>query len=81
MAQKVPAEIRRNILQEGFIDKAVNIDTRNTPMEYLFDVYNEFLDPAGEFADWTCPLCRQHILAQWKRMKAPLQLMENATSV
>lgn len=81
MANKIPAEIRKHLLQEKFIEKAVNIDTRNTPMEYLFDVYGEFLDPRGEFADWYCHKCREHVLSQFKRMKTHLLLIENGNTV
>ena len=81
MAKKVPADLRKHILQEGLIDKAINVDTKNTAMEYLFDVYHEFVDTTREHDDWYCPKCRQHVLSQWKRMKTHLLLIENGATI
>ncbi|RFM30033.1 hypothetical protein [Deminuibacter soli] len=75
-ARRVPARIRKIILQERFIDKAVNLQEQNSPMEYLFDVYEEFLDPAGEFDDFGCHKCRGHILEQWRRLKPHLENLQ-----
>lgn len=72
-AQKIPATIIKIILDEGFIDKAVNIQAYNTPMEYLFDVYEEFVDASGEHDDWTCFKCREHVLNQFRILKPFLQ--------
>ena len=69
MAAMVPAGIRKHILEEGFIDKAINNDIPGTPMEYLFDVYEEFIDMASEHDDWNCPKCREHILNSWRNIK------------
>ncbi len=68
MAKRIPNNIRKTILEEDFINKAVNTDDPGTPMEYLFDVYEEFLDPIGEHDSWTCVKCREHILNTWKLM-------------
>ena len=69
MALMIPAPIREIIIEGGLIDAAFNSDVTGTPMEYLFDVYEEFLDPTGEHDDWTCYKCRDHILKDWKKMK------------
>lgn len=42
--------------------KAWNTNDYGTPMEYLFDVYEEFIDLSGEHDDWNCWTCRNHIL-------------------
>jgi hypothetical protein len=58
LARRVPPKIRAIILQEQFIDKALNVELRDTPMEYLFDVYQEFVDSTREYDDWSCHKCR-----------------------
>jgi len=67
--KKIPADIRKKILDEGLIDKACNIQEKGTPMEYLFDVYEEFIDTSGEHDDWNCWRCREHILQFFKSNK------------
>lgn len=68
-ASKIPKDIKESILDENLIDAAYNTASINTPMEYLFDVYQEFIDKNGEYDDWTCHKCRQHILDYWKQLK------------
>lgn len=77
LAKRIPPKIRKIILDEGFIDKAINTDVTGTPMEYLFDVYEEFIDAIGEHDNWTCFKCRDHILSDWRKMKPYLIQMEN----
>ena len=72
MAKRIPAGIRKTILQECFIDKAINTEVTGTPMEYLFDVYEEFIDANGEHDNWTCWKCREHILNDFRRIKSYL---------
>ena len=69
MVKRIPENIRKIIVEEKFIDKAYNSDVTGTPMEYLFDVYEEFLDAIGEHDSWTCFKCREHILNDWKKMQ------------
>lgn len=68
MAEMIPAGIRKTIKEEGFIAKAINTEVQPSIMEYLFDVYEEFLDKNGEHDLWTCWKCREHILNDWKKM-------------
>lgn len=77
IAKRIPEGIRKHILQERLIDKAVNIQSINSPMEYLFDVYEEFIDVAGEHNDWGCHKCRQHILIDMQRLKPYLEQLQN----
>lgn len=77
MAERVPPAIRKIIIEEGFIDKAQNVEVTGTPMEYLFDVYEEFIDVSGEFENWTCFKCREQILINWRKMKPILIEMVN----
>lgn len=77
IAKRVPAGIRKNILEEQFIDKATNVDVKGTPMEYLFDVYEEFIDANGEHDDWNCHLCREHILHEWRKLKPYLEELQS----
>lgn len=76
MAKKIPAGVRKTILEEKFIDKAVNTEARNSPMEYLFDVFEEFIDVRGEHNDWYCFLCRDYILAKFKGLKPILEILQ-----
>jgi hypothetical protein len=69
IAKRIPAGIRKHILQEKLIEKAVNIQSPNSPMEFLFDVYEEFIDIAKEHNDWGCHKCRQHILTRMQKLK------------
>lgn len=68
-AAKIPNILRKNILAEGFIDKATNSDQTGKPMEFLFDVFEEYLDPAGEHDDWNCFKCRAYVLQYWRNLK------------
>lgn len=79
-AAKIPVELIKHILAEKFIDKAVNIQAANTPMEYLFDVYEEFVDGVGEHDDWTCFKCRDHILQEFRKLKPYLEELNNVSN-
>lgn len=69
VADRIPQPIRLKIREGQLIAKAINTDVHDTPMEYLFDVYEEFIDISGEHDDWNCWRCRQHILEEFKKMK------------
>ena len=75
-AKKIPATIRKHLLEERLIQKAVNIQEPNSPMEYLFDVYEEFVDIKGEHDDFTCGQCRQEVLLSMKKMLPYLEQLE-----
>ena len=77
MANRIPAGIRKVIIDERLIDKAVNSEVTGTPMEYLFDVYEEFIDAMGEHDNWTCFKCREHILSEFKKLKPYLEQLVN----
>ena len=66
-AKRIPPNVAKVILEEKFIDLAINTELKDTPMEYLFDVYEEFVDVAGEYDDWTCFKCREHALDFFKK--------------
>lgn len=77
LAKRIPKDIRKHILKEDFIDKANNLsDIANTPMHYLFEMYEVYLDTSGEFNNWYCPKCRDHILKTWRELKSYLQQLE-----
>ena len=73
---KIPYEIRQVIREKNLIDLAVNNNARNTQMEYLFDVYVEFLDKSGDFGNYDCSKCRDHILKLFHQLK-PVIYAEN----
>lgn len=75
-AKKIPGKIRKHIIEEGFIDKARNIMDDKT-FEYLFDVYEEFIDMNGEFDDWTCGRCREKVFKEWQNLKPYLVKLES----
>lgn len=75
-AKKVPPAIRKTILEEKWIDKVVNVGDPNTPMEVLFDVYNDKLDATGELNDFHCHQCRQKIIEYWRSLKPHLEELE-----
>jgi len=77
LAECIPPRVRKIILEEKFIEKAVNTVNTGTPMEYLFDVYEEFIDAQGEFEDWNCFKCRQNILDNFRKMQPFLIELEN----
>ena len=77
IARRIPANVRKIILQENFIDIAKNVDVTGTPMEYLFDVYEEFIDTIGEHDNWNCFRCREHILSEWRKIKTSLIKLQN----
>lgn len=77
-AARIPAGIRKGIIEEGFIDKAVNLEIENSPMQYLFDVYIEFLDAANDAGNWNCFKCREKVLMDFRRLKPYLMELNNA---
>jgi hypothetical protein len=75
-ATRIPDSIRKIILENHFIDIAVNVQDFNSPMEYLFDAYEEFIDSSGQYDDFACHDCRGHILDEWKRLKPFLEELD-----
>lgn len=68
IAKKIPPPVREIIIKKNYIETAVNVFETGTPMEFLFDVYEEYIDISGEHDDFTCGQCRAHILNQFKKM-------------
>lgn len=77
-AEKLPADIRKHIVQNNFVGLAQNTTELDTPMEYLFDAYMEFVDVTGEHDDWNCWKCREHVLVHFRLMLPHLINLENA---
>ena len=78
-AKKIPGSIRHTILEENFINKATTVEAPKSPMEFLFDVYVEFIDRTYE-QSWTCPRCRSTILADFKKLEPFLKQLENGST-
>lgn len=78
-AKRIPESIRKIILEYKHIDNAVNTHEpgMDTPMEYIFDVYEEFIDVSGQYDDFSCGPCRQHVLDNMKKLKPYLEKLEN----
>lgn len=76
-AEKIPAVLRKNILQEGWIDTVVNVHENGTPMDFLFEIYEEYVDTTGENDDFGCGKCRQKVIDGWRKMKDYLIKLEN----
>lgn len=68
-AAKIPAAIRKKILEEGWIDTVINVQEENTPMEYLFNVYVEYANRIQDMEDFTCEICRGRVIYEWREMK------------
>lgn len=68
-AKRVPKEIRDLILEKKFIETADEYsDALDTPMEFLFDVHEEFLDPSKNIGPFSCPKCRLEVLTIFSRL-------------
>lgn len=68
-AKRIPEGIRKTIVSEQFIEKVHNAPATNSPMEFLFDVYVEFIDPTGMNGNWECARCRQKVIDDFKRLQ------------
>ena len=69
IAKKIPEGIRNLIKEKNLVDIATTVPIEGSPMEYLFDVYAEFIDTNGEHGSWTCPQCREHVLSDFRKIK------------
>lgn len=76
-AKRIPEGIRKVIVEENIIDKARNAAALNSPMEFLFDVYLEFIDPSGMHGNWECARCRQSVIDNFKRLQPYLLKLVN----
>jgi hypothetical protein len=74
-AKRIPASIRTIILQENWIQTAINVQEQNTPMEFLFEQYAMYV--TDEYNDFACAICRQHVLEEWKYLESFLKALEN----
>jgi hypothetical protein len=76
-AKRIPEGIRRTIVTEQFIEKVQNAPSINSPMQFLFDVYLEFIDPSGMHGNWECARCRQKVIDDFKRLQPYLIKLVN----
>lgn len=67
-AKRIPEGIRKAIVTEQLIEKVHNLPVTNSPMEFLFDVYLEFIDPSGMHGNWDCARCRQKVIDDFRRL-------------
>jgi hypothetical protein len=79
-AAKIPAVIRDKILDEGIIDKANTNYVHGSHMEFLFDVYMEFINN-DEFDDFSCPRCRTSVHDAFLHMKPHLIELKKSSNV
>lgn len=77
MAKRIPAGIRKHIIDEQLIDKATN-NQESKPFEYLFDVFEEFIDAAGEHDDWSCFKCREAVFKKMHELKPFIEQLNNS---
>ena len=71
---RVPKEKLELIVTQKLIRSAINSPMKDSPMEILFDTYEEHLDPQGEHDDFNCYHCRQFILNFWNNVNTFLEL-------
>ena len=79
-AAKIPAPIREKILNENIIDNANTNYVHGSHMEFLFDVYLEFIN-SDEYDDFSCPRCRVSVYEAFLQMKPHLIALQNAGNV
>jgi hypothetical protein len=80
-ARLIPPRIRKAVLREGLIDIATDIQEHNSVFEYLFDVYETFIDSNGEHNDWECGRCRSYVLGEWRKLQPYLVKLEADANV
>lgn len=69
VASRIPEDIRKYIIQEKFIENSnVYSQSKNSPMGFLFDMYEKYIDVSGEHDDWNCPKCKLHIIEDWQKL-------------
>lgn len=69
MAAKIPTVLRNKIISDSVIDQTGGVANKNKAMALLYDIFEEYLDPRGEFDDFDCSKCRNYILDAFQRMK------------
>lgn len=73
-AERIPIGIVRHIVEERLIDSANQMDNSlNGVMYYLFELHTQYIDPTGQFDNWNCPICKDHVMTNWKRLKPYLE--------
>lgn len=75
-AKLIPAEVREELIKGRIIEQAVNFQ-ENPFMEYIFDVYEEFIDRTGEHDDWTCFKCREAVLKKMRELQPYIIQLNN----
>ena len=72
-AGRIHVDITKIIIEKNLIDTAVDTPEPGTPMEFLYDVYVEFIDPSGNTGPFSCPKCRQTVLHTFYQLKPYLE--------
>lgn len=65
IVSKIPSNIRDHIKNENLIDNMKNPKV----FEYMFDVYEQYIDINGEHDDWNCSKCRDFVYQEWLKLK------------
>ena len=78
---KIPPDIRKNIVDNRMIERASEVPIKNSPMQYLFMIYNGFINTRGEYDNWNCPKCRMHILTEWRKLLPKLKEMQSISEL
>lgn len=73
-ARRIPRKIRKEIIENELIEKS---ETSNVTFEYLFDIYEHFIDIRGEHDDYNCAKCRNFIKQEWLDLKQHLETLNN----
>lgn len=65
IAEKIPASYRSEMLNMNIIAQA-NVTRGNEPMEYLYTIWREFVEPT--ISETPCNLCNNRVLENYRKL-------------
>lgn len=77
IAEKIPAEYRKEILQLNMINQAT-ASTMDAKMMYLANVWKNYINPDE---DLSCGLCLQRILKNYQQLQTTFIEMEKQSKL
>lgn len=78
--ERLPTEIKFEVVQKKYLDYIINLPETGTPFERLFDIFEEYLDPAAETDDWNCYKCREKVANFWRAVTPHLKEKYDSTA-
>jgi hypothetical protein len=74
LAEMIPAEYRKEILETNMIGRAQAISS-DASMLYLFTIWKNYIEP-DENLNMACGFCLERILKNWKGLQDEMVRME-----